>query len=127
MNLALNMKFEKINDLCDQVFDYLHLTYYDSESKIDNELNINSIKNKFETFADKHFKSAIKEFENEIQYLKNKSPRELVNLEKISIEINQYLGYREDVSKNPVPLEQPKNLSNKGNKILSPHIGFNKF
>ena len=90
MNIALNIKFEKINDLCDQVFDYLHLTYYDLESKIDNELNINSIKNKFETFADKHFKSAIKEFENEIQYLKNKSPRELVNLEKISIEINQY-------------------------------------
>ena len=90
MNISLNMKFEKINDLCDQVFDYLHLTYYDLESKIDNELNINSIKNKFETFADKHFKSAIKEFENEIQYLKNKSPRELVNLEKISIEINQY-------------------------------------
>ena len=84
------MKFEKINDLCDQVFDYLHLTYYDLESKIDNELNINSIKSKFETFADKHFKSAIKEFENEIQYLKNKSPQELVNLEKISIEINQY-------------------------------------
>ena len=90
MNIALNMKFEKINDLCDQVFDYLHLTYYDLESKIDNELNINSIKSKFETFADKHFKSAIKEFENEIQYLKNKSPQELVNLEKISIEINQY-------------------------------------
>ena len=47
MNLALNMKFEKINDLCDQVFDYLHLTYYALESKIDNELNINSIKSKF--------------------------------------------------------------------------------
>ena len=90
MNIALNKKFEKINDLCDQVFDYLHLTYYDLESKIDNELNINSIKSKFETFADKHFKSAIKEFENEIQYLKNKSPQELINLEKISIEINQY-------------------------------------
>ena len=90
MNISLNMKFEKINDLCDQVFDYLHLTYYDLESKVDNELNINSIKSKFETFADKHFKSAIKEFENEIQYLKNKSPQELVNLEKISIEINQY-------------------------------------
>ena len=35
-------------------------------------------------------KSAIKEFENEIQYLKNKSPQELMNLEKISKEINQY-------------------------------------
>lgn len=89
MNVALNLKFEKINDLCDQVFDYLHLAYYDLESKIDNELNLYSIKSKFETFADKHFKSAIKEFENEIQYLKNKSPQELMNLEKISQEINQ--------------------------------------
>ena len=90
MNTVLNMKFDKLNDLCDQVFDYLHLTYYDLESKIDNELNLNSIKNKFETFADRHFKSAIQEFENEIQYLKNKSPQKLVNLEKISKEINQY-------------------------------------
>ena len=90
MNIALNIKFEKINDLCDQVFDYLHLTYYDLESRINNELNMNSMKTKFETFSDKHFKSAIKEFENEIQYLKNKSPQELMNLEKISKEINQY-------------------------------------
>jgi len=90
MNLSLNIKYERLNYLCDQVFDYLHLVYYDLESKIDNELNINNIKNKFETFADKHFKSAIKEFEDEIQYLKNKSPKELMNLEKISLEINQY-------------------------------------
>ena len=88
MNIALNIKLEKLNDLCDQVFDYFHLAYYDLESKINNELNIHSIKNKFETFADKHFKSAIKEFENEIQNLKNKSPQELMNLEKISSEIN---------------------------------------
>ena len=90
MNIALNIKFERINDLCDQVFDYLQLAYYDLESKIDNELNIDSIKSKFETFADKHFKSAIKEFENEIQYLRNKSPQEIINLENISKEINQY-------------------------------------
>ena len=92
MNLAFNIKFEKLNDLCDQVFDYFHLAYYDLESKLDNELNIDSIKSKFETFADKHFKSAIKEFENEIQYLKSKSPQELMNLEKISSEINQYFN-----------------------------------
>jgi len=92
MNIALNIKFDKINDLCDQVFDYLHLAYYDLESKIDNEININCIKSKFETFADKHFESAIKEFKKEIQYLKNKSPQELVNLEKISKEINQYFN-----------------------------------
>lgn len=90
MNISLNIRYQRLNDLCDQVFDYLHLVYYDLESKIDNDLNINNIKNKFETFADKHFKSAIKEFENEIQYLKNKSPKELMNLEKISSEMNQY-------------------------------------
>ena len=92
MNLTIDLKFEKLNDLCDQVFDYFHLAYYDLESKIDNELNINSIKSKFETFADKHFKSAIKDFENEIQYLKNRSPNELIKLEKISSEIHQYFN-----------------------------------
>ena len=92
MNLVFDLKFRKLNDLCDQVFDYFHLTYYDLESKIDIELNINSIKSKLETFADKHFKSAIKDFENEIQYLKNKSPNELIKLEKISSEIHQYFN-----------------------------------
>ena len=92
MNLAFNIKFEKLNDLCDQVFDYLYLAYYDLESKFDNELNINNIKNKFDTFADRHFKSAIRDFENEIQYLKNKSPNELIKLEKISSDIHQYFN-----------------------------------
>jgi len=90
VNIALDLKFKKLDDLCDQIFDYFHLVYYDLETKIDNELSINSIKNKLETFADKHFKSAIKEFENEIQYLKNKSPHELIKLEKISTELHQY-------------------------------------
>ena len=90
VNIALNFKFKKLDDLCDQIFDYFHLVYYDLETKIDNELNINSFKNKFETFADKHFKSAINDFENEIQHLKNKSPHELIKLEKISSELNQY-------------------------------------
>ena len=90
MNIVFDLKFRKLNDLCDQVFDYFYLTYYDLESKINYELNINSIKSKLETFADKHFKSAIKEFENEIQHLKNKSPHELIKLEKISSELHQY-------------------------------------
>ena len=90
VNIVLNLRFKKLDDLCDQIFDYFHLAYYDLETKIDNELNINSIKNKFETFADRHFKSAIKEFEYEIQHLKNNSPRELMKLEKISLELHQY-------------------------------------
>jgi len=90
MNITFNFKLKKLDDLCDQIFDYFHLVYYDLETKIDNELKINCIKNKFETFADKHFKSAIKDFENEIQHLKNKSPNELIKLEKISSELNHY-------------------------------------
>ena len=90
MNISLNIKFNKLDDLCDQVFDYFHLAYYDLESKINNDLNINTLKSKFETFADKHFKSAITDFEKEIRYLKNKSPHELIKLEKISSEINHY-------------------------------------
>ena len=89
MNLVFDLKFKKLNDLCDQVFDYFHLTYYDLESKIDNELNINNIKSKFETFADKHFKSAIEDFKQEIQIFKYKSPIELIKLEKISDEIHR--------------------------------------
>ncbi len=98
MNIVLNIKFGKLNDLCDQVFDYFQLAYYDLESKIDHELNINSIKNKFETFADKHFKSAINDFDNEIQKLKNHFPKELIKLEKISNEVrlsfNQLIDYK---------------------------------
>ena len=90
MNISIDIKFNKLDDLCDQVFDYFHLAYYDLESKINNDLNINTLKSKFETFADKHFKSAITDFEKEIRYLKNKSPHELIKLEKISSEINHY-------------------------------------
>lgn len=87
MNIALNLKFKKLDDLCDQIFDYFHLAYYDLETKIDNELNINILKNKFDTFSDKHFKSAIKDFQKEIQLFKNVTPIELLNIEKISYEI----------------------------------------
>jgi len=90
VNNIINLKFEKLNDLCDQIFDYFHLAYYDLETKLDNELNIIEFKSKFKTFADKHFKSAIKDFENEIQHLKNKSPHELIKLERITSELQQY-------------------------------------
>jgi len=87
VNISLNLKFKKLDDLCDQIFDYFHLAYYDLETKIDNELNINILKNKFDTFSDKHFKSAIKDFQKEIQLFKNVTPIELLNIEKISYEI----------------------------------------
>ena len=79
----------KLNDLCDQIFDYFNLTIYDYESKIDTSFSINTIKNKLETFSDKHFKSALIEFTNEIQCLKTHFPKELHQLEKISEEIKK--------------------------------------
>jgi len=92
VNTEINLKYKKLDDLCEQIFDFLYLTYYDLESKIDNEINFREIKNKFNTFADKHFLSAIKDFENEIQSLKNRAPIEFIKLEIISSEIHQYFN-----------------------------------
>ena len=92
MNKIINLKFEKLNDLCDQVFDYFYLAYYDLETKFDNELNMIEFKSKFKTFADKHFTSAIKDFENEIQSLKKRYPQELIRLENTTLEIKKYFA-----------------------------------
>ena len=116
MNLVFDLKFKKINDLCDQVFDYFHLTYYDLESKIDNELNINNIKSKFETFADKHFKSAIEDFKQEIQFFKYKSPIELIKLEKISDEIHR--NFEQLIKNNLFDIEVISQLKTKAKENL---------
>ena len=87
MNLSILDNHKKLNDLCDQIFDYLNLTIYDLESKIDTTFSINNIKNKLETFSDKHFKSALVEFTNEMQNLKKQFPDQFYQLELIIEEI----------------------------------------
>jgi hypothetical protein len=87
MNLSISDNHKKLNDLCDQIFDYFNLTIYDLESKIDTTFSINNIKNKLETFSDKHFKSALIEFTNEIQNLKKQFPNQFYQLEMIIEEI----------------------------------------
>ena len=87
MNLSILDNHKKLNDLCDQIFDYFNLTIYDLESKIDTTFSINDIKNKLETFSDKHFKSALKEFSNEIQNLKKQFPNQFCQLEIIIEEV----------------------------------------
>jgi len=87
MNLSISDNHQKLNDLCDQIFDYFNLTIYDLESKIDTTFSINDIKNKLETFSDKHFKSALKEFSNEIQNLKKQFPNQFCQLEMIIEEV----------------------------------------
>tara|TARA_B100001059_G_C17369334_1_gene348962 strand:+ start:109 stop:477 length:369 start_codon:yes stop_codon:yes gene_type:complete len=87
MNLSILDNHKKLNDLCDQIFDYFNLTIYDLESKIDTTFSFNNIKNKLETFSDKHFKSALIEFTNEVQNLKKQFPDQFYQLEMIIEEI----------------------------------------
>ena len=87
MNLSFRNNYVILDDLCDQIFDYFELTICDLETKLDSKLYIKSLKNKLETFSDKHFKSALIDFNNEIQGLKDHFPNELFLLEKISNEI----------------------------------------
>jgi len=89
MNITINNKLERIYDLYEQIFDYFLLTYYDLNSEIENKYSVNEFKNKLETFSDKHFLSAMNDFNNEIQKLKNNFPSELVKLERISTEVQE--------------------------------------
>lgn len=89
MNLSIKENYKKLNDLCDQIFDYFNLTVYDLENRLDNQLSIEKFKITLDTFSDKHFKSALNDFNREIQNLKIKFPQELFQLEKISDEIKK--------------------------------------
>ena len=89
MNLPKLIDSDKLYDLYDQIFDYFNLTVYDLESKIDTNLNIKTIKNKLETFSDKHFKNALNEFNQEINKLKDQIPEDFLKIENISKEIRQ--------------------------------------
>ena len=89
MNLQKIIDSDKLYDLYDQIFDYFNLTVYDLESKIDTNLNIKTIKNKLETFSDKHFKNALNEFNQEINKFKDQIPEDFLKIENISKEIRQ--------------------------------------
>ena len=89
MNLSFRNNYVILNDLCDQIFDYFNLTVYDLENRLDNQLSIEKFKITLDTFSDKHFKSALNDFNREIQNLKIKFPQELFQLEKISDEIKK--------------------------------------
>ena len=102
MNLFIQNNYSKLNDLCDQIFDYFNLTIYDLENKFDGELSIGNFKNKLDTFADKHFKSALFDFDNEIQNLKSRFPNELFQIENLLEEINK--NFNDFLNKNILDL-----------------------
>ena len=89
MNLTLSIKISRLNDLYDQIFDYFHLTIYDLETNFDNSYSLKEFKSKFDTFSDKHFRSALSDFNKEISYLKSFFPNELFQIEKLTEEIKK--------------------------------------
>tara|TARA_B100001093_G_scaffold277754_1_gene265448 strand:- start:215 stop:586 length:372 start_codon:yes stop_codon:yes gene_type:complete len=121
MNLFIQNNYTKLNDLCDQIFDYFNLTIYDLENKSDGQLSIKNFKNKLDTFADKHFKSALFDFDNEIQNLKSHFPNELFQIERLLEEINK--NFNDFLDKNILDL----NIISKLKERLKDNINNIKF
>ena len=92
MNVSNIINSEKLYNLYDQIFDYFNLAIYDLESKIDTSFDYKNIKHKLETFADKHFKSALNEFNREISFLKDQIPDDFSKIEELSNEIRTYFN-----------------------------------
>ena len=89
VNITLGINISRLNDLYDQIFDYFHLTIYDLETNFDNSSSLKQFKSKFDTFADKHFQSALSDFNKEISRLKSFFPNELFKIEKLTEEIKR--------------------------------------
>ena len=89
MNITLGINISRLNDLYDQIFDYFNLTIYDLETNFDNSSSLKEFKSKFDTFADKHFQSALSDFNKEISRLKSFFPNELFKIEKLTEEIKR--------------------------------------
>ena len=92
MNVSNTINSKKLYNLYDQIFDYFNLAIYDLESKIDTSFDYKNIKHKLETFADKHFKSALNEFNKEIFKLKDQIPDDFSKIEELSNEIRAYFN-----------------------------------
>ena len=92
MNVSNIINSKKLYNLYDQIFDYFNLAIYDLESKIDTSFDYKNIKHKLETFADKHFKSALNEFNREISLLKDQIPDDFSKIEELSNEIKTYFN-----------------------------------
>ena len=93
MNLQKIIDSDKLYDLYEQILDYFSLTIYDLESKLDTNLNIESFKNKLETFSDNHFKNALNEFNEEINKLKHYIPEDFLKIESISKDIRKNFNH----------------------------------
>jgi len=87
VNSIPKTNINKLYDLNNQIFDYIKLTIYDLESKLDSKLSIKSLKLKLETFSDNHFKSSLDDFKNEIEKIKNEFPDIFKKINELSEEL----------------------------------------
>ena len=110
MNFSKVINCAKLYDLYEQIFDYFNLTIYDLESCIDTNIGIEKIKNKLETFSDKHFKNALSEFNEEIRRIKNYLPDELSKIEKLSDDLKY--DFNTFLEKNFIDFEKVTSLKN---------------
>ena len=110
MNFSKVINCAKLYDLYEQIFDYFNLTIYDLESCIDTNLNIEKIKNKLETFSDKHFKNALSECNEEIRRIKNYLPDELSKIEKLSDDLKY--DFNTFLDKNFIDFEKVASIKN---------------
>ena len=90
MNSLSKINLDKLYDLNNQIFDYLKLTAYDIETKLDNNLSLGSLKIKLETFADKHFRNSIDDFNQELLKFKNDSPEVFKKLDELTNDLKTY-------------------------------------
>lgn len=90
MNSLSKINLDKLYDLHNQIFDYLKLTAYDIETKLDNNLSLGSLKIKLETFADKHFRNSIDDFDLELLKFKNDFPEVFKKLDELTNDLKTY-------------------------------------
>lgn len=116
MNSLSKINLDKLYDLNNQIFDYLKLTAYDIETKLDNNLSLGSLKIKLETFADKHFRNSIDDFNQELLKFKNDSPEVFKKLDELTNDLKTY--YKKIIDGSFLEFEKIQELKKAFNNYL---------
>ena len=116
MNSLSKINLDKLYDLNNQIFDYLKLTAYDIETKLDNNLSLGSLKIKLETFADKHFRNSIDDFNQELLKFKNDSPEVFKKLDELTNDLKTY--YKKIIDGSFLEFEKIQELKKTFNNYL---------
>lgn len=116
MNSLSKINLDKLYDLNNQIFDYLKLTAYDIETKLDNNLSLGSLKIKLETFADKHFRNSIDDFNQELLKFKNDFPEVFEKLDELTNDLKTY--YKKIIDGSFLEFEKIQELKKTFNNYL---------